>query len=83
MTTQRKRQQSRLPFWKRWLLRTLYGVNILVALLFTGMTIAMPFLYEIEGKAWGFMVYAMGMSLVLALIAADAARRIHRRLHPK
>ena len=83
MTTSRKPPSPKLPFWKRWLFRMLYGVNILVALLFTGMTVAMPFLYEIEGKAWGFMFYAMGLSLVLALIAADSARRIHRRLYPK
>jgi hypothetical protein len=83
MTTRPKQQSTKLPFWKRWLFQVWYIVSIIVSLLFIGMTIAMPFMYNIEGKAWGFMVYAMGMSLVLALIAADSARRIYRRLYPK
>jgi hypothetical protein len=83
MTTQRKQPQTKLPFWKRWLLRALYAVSLLVSLMFIAMTIAMPFLYEIEGKSWAYMVYAMGMSFAFALISADSARRIYRRLNPK
>lgn len=83
MTTQRKQQRHKIPFWKRWIFRVFFVITSLLALIFIAVTVMMPFMYEIEGGSWGVMFYAMGMSIVLAVVCADSARRIYRKLKPK
>jgi ABC-type transport system involved in multi-copper enzyme maturation permease subunit len=83
MTTQRNIKQRKLPFWKRWLLWLLFAVTSLLTLVFVALTLAMPFLYEVEAESRGVIFYAIGMSLLLAGVCADSARRVYRRLQPR
>jgi ABC-type transport system involved in multi-copper enzyme maturation permease subunit len=80
MTTQQNIKQRKLPFWKRWLLWLLFAVTSLLTLVFVALTLAMPFLYQVEAESRGVMLYAIGMSLLLAGVCADSARRVYRRL---
>jgi hypothetical protein len=80
MTRQHQQKQQKLPFWKRWLLWTLLAGTTLLTLGFAALTVAMPLLYRIEDNSRIVLLYAMGMSLLLAAICADSARRIYRRL---
>jgi hypothetical protein len=75
------RKPRKLPFWKRWFYTLLLLVTVIMALVFVTMTFAMPFLYETDANR--IILYAMGMSLLMAGICADSARRIYRRIRPK
>ena len=83
MTSKPSLKPRKLSFWKRWLFRVLFVVTSLLTLLFTALIVAMPFLYEIEAESRGVLVYAMGMSLLLALVCGDSARRVYQRLRSK
>ncbi|MDQ7024666.1 MAG: hypothetical protein Q9P01_20920 [Anaerolineae bacterium] len=83
MKIQHKQQRRKIPFWKRWLFWVIFVSSSLLSVVFIVVTVMMPFLYEIEDPSRGVMVYAMGMSMVLAVICADSARRVYRKLQPQ